>query len=754
MEVVPSIMLRWSHQIGASLADQFSFRAVPCSLALLSALAAIQGVSMAAISDGQISASVRSQDGAYEIRSKGLDVPVITSVVAAEVDHRWVSSSEYPAHNLSESSFQDPLGKGHQITVTFSGLASRPAIAYVLRIYEGLTFGTIEIEVRNTTPRAISVQAVRSVDAVGPPFVNLGGPDGADRVLSDSFSEDRPPLHIYDLGKALEYVGSDKLGNQPGSLHLGVGSQLILNRQSGYSLFLGALTSRLWLTYLRLRTTPNSAAGPQIQSLLVESAGTTEIMKCDPLRNSSADDQIELSLPLPPGNELSSEVVMFSAGTDYHSQLEAYGGAVQRLHHARVQSDNLMGWWSWAVYYSQVTAAEVVSNAEWLAQHLKAWGYNSLLIDEGYNYARGEYTTPNARQFPEGMRGVGRRLNDLGINLGLWTAPFEVSDRAWVYRRHPEWLVHNTRGEPIRIQQSSDQRLYVLDTTNPEAQSYLRQTYQTMAQQWGVRFIKLDFMDDTAIEGFYHRPHTTAMEAQRIGLQVIRDAVGDAVLLDKDGSPMLNPVGIVDEGRISLDSSHRFQTIKDLATGIAARYYVNRNFFVSDPDAFAISDQVQPDQKSLPLTTSEAQMSIVLAAMSGGMYEIGDDLGLLAREPARLKLLENADLLHIVQLGRAAVPVDLMNYSPQDEQPSVFMLREENGKAILAVFNWTSHARSHRLSFSEMGLNADRSYQAFDLLTPAHTVASDAHGLALYNQPPHSVRLLEIVNVSPESAPH
>jgi hypothetical protein len=275
-----------------------------------------------------------------------------------------------------------------------------------------------------------------------------------------------------------------------------------------------------------------------------------------------------------------------------------------------------------------------------------------------------------------------------------------------------------------------------------------------MAQQWGVRFIKLDFMDDTAIEGFYHRPHTTAMEAQRIGLQVIRDAVGDAVLLDKDGSPMLNPVGIVDEGRISLDSSHRFQTIKDLATGIAARYYVNRNFFVSDPDAFAISDQVQPDQKSLPLTTSEAQMSIVLAAMSGGMYEIGDDLGLLAREPARLKLLENADLLHIVQLGRAAVPVDLMNYSPQDEQPSVFMLREENGKAILAVFNWTSHARSHRLSFSEMGLNADRSYQAFDLLTPAHTVASDAHGLALYNQPPHSVRLLEIVNVSPESAPH
>jgi hypothetical protein len=54
----------------------------------------------------------------------------------------------------------------------------------------------------------------------------------------------------------------------------------------------------------------------------------------------------------------------------------------------------------------------------------------------------------------------------------------------------------------------------------------------------------MDFMDTTAIEGYYHRPNTTALEAQRIGLQVIRDTVGDDVILDKDGSPMLNPVGI------------------------------------------------------------------------------------------------------------------------------------------------------------------------------------------------------------------
>jgi hypothetical protein len=99
----------------------------------------------------------------------------------------------------------------------------------------------------------------------------------------------------------------------------------------------------------------------------------------------------------------------------------------------------------------------------------------------------------------------------------------------------------------------------------------------------------MDFMDDAAVEGAYYRPDTTALEAQRIGLNIIRSAVGDNVVLDKDGSPMLNPVGIVDAGRISQDTGHSFDASRDAASGIAARYYMNRNFFIADPDAFTVS---------------------------------------------------------------------------------------------------------------------------------------------------------------------
>src|SRR3989442_321776 len=74
---------------------------------------------------------------------------------------------------------------------------------------------------------------------------------------------------------------------------------------------------------------------------------------------------------------------------------------------------------------------------------------------------------------------------------------------------------------------------------------------QFLCQRPG-RFLRFlaDIMEDTADEGFYYRTNTTAPEAQRIGLQIIRQAVGEQVILDKDGSPMLNPVGIVDTDRI------------------------------------------------------------------------------------------------------------------------------------------------------------------------------------------------------------
>jgi alpha-galactosidase len=707
---------------------------------LLEALILVVPCAAQQFANGSISVSANTKDGTFQFGLRTGQRPVFTSGAAAQVNHEWLRSTDYPRHVVSESKFADELGSGRTITIAHSGLQNKADLLLAIQLYDESPYATIQVSVRNTTGKTITLQAFRCIELIGDPLLNLGGPPAANRVLSDSFSEDRPDLQIYDLGKA------------PQGMHRGVGSQLIYNRESKQSLFIGALTAERLLTYLDLQASQENAA-PKIASYKVDLQGTTEIQKDYDLKEAPAENQLELNLPIEPGATFVSERLMLAAGQDYHNQLMTYGDAIRKLHHARVPAQTPIGWWSWTAYYAAINAGETLANADWQAAHLLRLGYRFFQIDEGYEYARGEYVTANATQFPDGMRTVGHHVVGDGLLFGVWTAPFEVTSRAWVYEHHKDWLVHNAKGEPIYTQQVWHQKsdvIYVLDTTNPGAQDYLRQTYRTLVREWGVRFIKLDFMDSSAIEGFMYRPNTTALEALRTGLQIIRDAVGEDVILDKDGSPMLTPVGLVDTGRVSADTAHSFEGTKAAAVGIAARFYMHRNFFLDDPDAFNTVEETFSEHTrasgSYPL--SAAQASIALSADSGGMYEIGDDMLVMGSQKDRLALVENEDLLNMAKLGRVSTPLDLMTYEPEDQQPSIFFLRESPHQAILSVFNWTKSPRSHTLSLADLGLNPGHSFGASDVLNRDVSVPVVGGTVRIESQTPESVRVIKIVDNS------
>jgi hypothetical protein len=682
---------------------------------------------------------IDSTDGSYSISAKSGVSATVRAGIAAEVDHHWIKSGEYPQHEIAVSDFQDTLGRGRQAVVRATGTPDRPDLTYTIRLYEARPFGEIQVQVQNHSGREFEVQSIRSLEAEGKAILDLDANPLSDRVLSDSYSEDWPPLRIYDLGKA------------PQGMHRAVGSQLVYNQQSKKSVFFGALTSDRLLTILHLQT-EGASNGPRIASFTVDSTGTTEIQTTEEesgMREGPRENLIELNLPLPNAESISSERLMFAAGSDYHAQLENYGTAIRQLHHSRIPEDNMFGWWSWTAFYMKITEGNAFTNALWQAEHLKSLGYDWFHFDFGYGYARADYAVPNASKFPQGMRSLTQRIQQLGLKIGIWTAPFEVGERSSVYENHKDWLVHNAKGDPIPVTRDEEvptERLFVLDPTNPAAQEFLGQTYRTLVREWGVKYIKLDFMDNTAIEGYYFRPHTTALEAQRIGLQVIREAVGDDVLLDKDGSPMLTPVGLVDDGRVSQDTGHTFARSKEAAPGIAARYYMHRNFFISDPDAFTVSRQLLEEREiQAPLTLNEAQVSIALSAVSGGMYEIGDDLPTLGADPDRIALLKNPDLLQMAKVGRAAIPLDLLTYGSEDEQPSVFLLHEDARQSILAVFNWTEQPRSHHFSLSELSLAGGRAYDLEDVFDPAHRSSAEGNFIQV-EQPAHSVKLLKIID--------
>ncbi|MGH8399306.1 MAG: glycoside hydrolase family 36 protein, partial [Gammaproteobacteria bacterium] len=505
------------------------------------------------------------------------------------------------------------------------------------------------------------------------PCINLGAANSYDRILSDTFGEEGGEVH--DLGQVpSEYVGMIRRfaqyagrHGQPSTapsqaaiaqrvaqylrmarsrLHLGVGSQLIYNLHSHYGIFFGALTTTRFITVYNLQASPPSAGSPaRMLSYAIDSTGVTVIQKYGSLRADPPQDHITLRLPVQPGGELAAERVMVGAGGDFLKLLENYGQAVRVRHHVDITMPAPMGWWSSdGSYHNGLDEGAALTTAAWLSQYLRRDGFRYFFMDDGWQYDRGEYTVSNAVLFPHGVEYVGDRVTRLGLNFGLWLAPFEVAQHSRLYHLHPDWLVRNDAGQPIEVQNlRGKDPVYALDMTNPGAQVYLWRTFYTLTHDWDVRLVKLDFMDTSAIEGDYYRPHTTAMENQRIGLEIIRRAVGPNVLVDKDGSNLLNPVGLVDAGRISSDVGWGFESCRREANGIAAHFYVDRNFFISDPDNFpSIMKQGVPASPSpryfgfrrqnanQSLTRNIARVAITIAAVTGGMYEIGGDLPALS----------------------------------------------------------------------------------------------------------------------------
>ena len=216
----------------------------------------------------------------------------------------------------------------------------------------------------------------------------------------------------------------------------------------------------------------------------------------------------------------------------------------------------------------------------------------------------------------------------------------------------------------------------------------------------------------------------------------------------------------MDTGRISADTAHSFENTRIVAPGIAARFYMNRNWFLSDPDAFNVCEKV-PSMRRRPgaaaragITLQDAQAAIMLAAISGGMYEIGDDLPTLGTEKERLALVENQDLLALARLSKAFTPLDLLSYEAEDLVPSIYFLREDPRQSMLAVYNWSDKARSRTLKLADLGLPAGHKYEASDVFNPGQPVSMEGGTVRLDNQPAHSVKVIKFIDRAiPAAAP-
>lgn len=141
---------------------------------------------------------------------------------------------------------------------------------------------------------------------------------------------------------------------------------------------------------------------------------------------------------------------------------------------------------TWESYGFNVNEEKFVKFAEKAA----CVGADTVVLDDGWfrnddKSGLGDWSLCE-KKFPSGLEACIKKVNDLGLDFGLWFEPEMISENTALYKKHPEWVINNgDEGSESRNQ-------YVLDLSNPAVTDYITDLIESYLSRYNISYLKWD----------------------------------------------------------------------------------------------------------------------------------------------------------------------------------------------------------------------------------------------------------------------
>ena len=129
-----------------------------------------------------------------------------------------------------------------------------------------------------------------------------------------------------------------------------------------------------------------------------------------------------------------------------------------------------------------------------LGKLAKQLGCELFVLDDGWFGTRdsdtsslGDYSV-NAKKLPNGLKGLGEKLNTMGLQFGLWFEPESVSPDSELYCSHPDWALHDDLGREDLL----GRHQLLLDLTKPEVRDYIVRSVGGILDSAPISYVKWD----------------------------------------------------------------------------------------------------------------------------------------------------------------------------------------------------------------------------------------------------------------------
>jgi hypothetical protein len=381
-----------------------------------------------------------------------------------------------------------------------------------------------------------------------------------------------------------------------------------------------------------------------------------------------------------------------------------------------------MGWNSWDAYGETVSESDIKENAAWMAEHLKAYGWEYVVVDSGWyvtnhsagtNAAAAEFSlddygryTPAVNTIPSAEKGAGfKPLADyvhlLGLKFGIHI--LRGIPKEAVRRNLPiaGSLYHAKVAADVTDSCPWNPFNYGLKVDSPAAQAY----YDSIAKLyagWGVDFLKVDCISSHPYKSGEIRLISAALHKVRRPI-VLSLSPGPAPLEKANELRRYAQMW-----RISDDIWDVWHSDKDFPQGVENQFARAAKWAAfSGPGHWPDADmlpigRLEPaagweQPRSTRLTHDEQRTLLTLWSIFRSPLIIGGNLVLC--DDWTQSALSNAELIGVDQHSNGSHAVI------STDKAAVWLSTPESGDgAFVAVFNLDATPQSFHYSWKDLGL--------------------------------------------------
>ena len=319
-----------------------------------------------------------------------------------------------------------------------------------------------------------------------------------------------------------------------------------------------------------------------------------------------------------------------------------------------------------------------------LAKAAKEIGVEMFVIDDGWfkgrvndNAGLGDWTV-DKNKFPNGLKPMIDKINEMGLDFGIWIEPEMVNPNSDLYRAHPDWVFHF----PNRRRHEGRNQL-ILNLAREDVYQYLYRCFHDLLKENNIRFIKWDMNKVMTDPGFMSAP---ADEQRAVRIQYVENLYRLIETLRKEFPEVWFENCSSGGGRIDLAMMSRFDFnwVSD-NTDPVERIFIQDSYLTLFPANTMISWVTQEDwHRQNP--SLEYKFDVCMAGVLGVGYDITKwDDG--QKKIASEKIAQYKKIREIVQKGDVYRIV-----SPYEENRSVLQYVDKNKRnAVVFTYNMAEY---------------------------------------------------------------